>query len=167
MKKIIFLLVICLLSLSLTSCQKGRATFEIDNAYYKLSNDGNKVVEDNDTLFLDHISEQIVRLNVVFEYKVKSRNVNNLPEVKVDILNITYVVKLNGEEILSTKTNSSTYQENAVYNFNEGNIHSIKNTSMIRVPILESGKYEVTCYANYYLKDKLLTKPITFTFTVK
>ena len=86
MKKIIFLLVICLLSLSLTSCQKGRATLEIDNAYYKLSNDGNKVVEDNDTLFLDHISEQIVRLNVVFEYKVKSRNVNNLPEVKVDIL---------------------------------------------------------------------------------
>ena len=57
--------------------------------------------------------------------------------------------------------------ENAVYNFNEGNIHSIKNTSMIRVPVLESGKYEVTCYANYYLKDKLLTKPITFIFTVK
>ncbi len=167
MKKIIFLLVICLLSLSLTSCQKGKAIFKVDNAYYKLSNDGNKVVEDNDTLFLDHISEQIVRLNVVFEYKVKSRNVNNLPEVKVDILNITYVVKLNGEEILSTKTNSSTHQENAVYNFNEGNIHSIKNTSMIRVPVLESGKYEVTCYANYYLKDKLLTKPITFTFTVK
>ena len=89
MKKIIFLLVICLLSLSLTSCQKGKAIFKVDNAYYKLSNDGNKVVEDNDTLFLDHISEQIVRLNVVFEYKVKSRNVNNLPEVKVDILNIT------------------------------------------------------------------------------
>ena len=45
MRKIIFLLVICFISISLTSCQNGRATFEIDNAYYKLSNDGNKVVE--------------------------------------------------------------------------------------------------------------------------
>ena len=166
MKKIIFILVICLIFFSLSSCQKGKAIFKVDNAYYKLSSGENKVVENDDTIFKDYVSDQIVRLNVVFEYNVRSKNKNNLPEVKVDILNITYVVNLNGKEIFSTKTNSSTYQENAVYNISEGNVHSIKNTTSLRVPVLESGDYEIICYANYYLNDKQLTKPITFKFKV-
>jgi hypothetical protein len=123
--------------------------------------------KNNDIIFKDKVIDQVVRLNVLFEFKAKSRNVNNLPNVKVDVVSITYVVKLDGKEILSTKVNSSTYQEDAVYNISEGNIHTIKEITSLRVPVLETGNYEVTCYANYYLNDKTLTKPITFKFVVK
>ncbi|MBR2138142.1 MAG: hypothetical protein IJ966_02455 [Bacilli bacterium] len=167
MKKIIFLLILFSLCFSLSSCSKGRATFKLDNAYYKISSTENKTIEDNDIIFKDRVIDQVVRLNVLFEFKAKSRNVNNLPNVKVNIVSITYVVKLDGKEILSTKVNSSTYQEDAVYNISEGNIHTIKETTSLRVPVLDTGNYEVTCYANYYLNDKTLTKPITFKFVVK
>ena len=166
MKKLFSLLVLSILLISLWGCKNKTAEFVVEKAFYYETNVETKSFFNNATIAKDKLYRDYIILVTDFNYEVKSSNPNDLPKVKVGMINVTYVVKLNGKELLSTVLSEDTATSKADYKEESDGVFVISSTSNIKVPITEKGTYEVICYANYYLNKKRIAEPCEFKFKV-
>ena len=166
MKKLFSLLVLSILLISLCGCKNKTAEFVVEKAFYYETNIETKNFFNNSTISKDELYNDYVMLLTNFNYEVKSSNPNDLPKVKVGMINVTYVVKLNGKELLSTVLSDDAVMAKAEYKEESDGVFVISSNNNIKVPITEKGTYEVVCYANYYLNNKRIAEPYEFKFKV-
>ena len=166
MKKLLSIFVIFILCISVTSCKNKNANFVVEKAFYYETNTETRNFFNNATIKLDDIKNDYVVLVADFNYEVTSSNPNDLPKVKVGMVSITYVVKLDEKELLSTYIDEDKIMSDAKYNDDGNNKYVISAINNIKVPITEKGTYEVICYANYYLNKKRIANPCEFKFKV-
>ena len=105
MKKLFSLLVLSILLISLWGCKNKTAEFVVEKAFYYETNVETKSFFNNSTIAKDKLYRDYIILVTDFNYEVKSSNPNDLPKVKVGMINVTYVVKLNGKELVLGENN--------------------------------------------------------------